>query len=205
MEERNPYAAPKAPLFTDNTPKSLPTEADLMEYGGFWRRVGATLLDSLILAPMGLALMVAVSYTHLAYLYYSAPSVVIFLVYEVYLVKRFGGTPGKRILGMRVTNLDGTPVTLKTAFIRYSPMFALTVLASIASAITALNLGGIGFEDLSYFEKMKAVSEHQPRWNMPLTWATQAWYLVGAITLAANTRKRAVHDFIAGTVVLRDG
>jgi uncharacterized RDD family membrane protein YckC len=203
MEQRNPYAAPKAPLFTE-APRPLPTEPDLMEYGGFWRRVGASLLDALILSPLGLALFVGISYTHLAYLYYSVPSVVIFLIYDVYLVAKYGGTPGKRILGMRITNLDGTPVSLKTAFIRYSPVFVFTVLSSIASVFTSLNLGGIGFEELSYIEKLGALGTHAPSWNEPVTWITQAWYIVGAITLAANSRKRAVHDFIAGTVVLRD-
>ena len=84
----------------------LPTEADVREYGGFWRRVGAALLDALILSPMAIALMIALNYTHLAYVYYVLPAIAISLVYRVYLVQRFGGTPGKRILHLRITNLD---------------------------------------------------------------------------------------------------
>jgi uncharacterized RDD family membrane protein YckC len=205
MEQRNPYAAPKAPLFTDDRPKVLPSEADVMEYGGFWRRVGAALLDALILSPMALAVMIALSYTHLAYVYYALPAIAIGLVYRVYLVQRFGGTPGKRILRLRIANLDGTPVTLRTAFIRYSPLFVLSGLSTVAIALASLDLGAAGLEGLTYMEKMVALDAHQAAWNKPVVWITQAWYIVSAIMVAATSRKRALHDFLAGTVVLRDG
>jgi uncharacterized RDD family membrane protein YckC len=203
MEHRNPYAAPQAPLFNDKSP-TLPTEAEVMEYGGFWRRLGAVLLDALILSPLALALMLMLRYTHLAYVYYALPGLAIMLLFHVYLVRRFGGTPGKRILAMRIANLDGTPVTTRTAFIRYSPLFALAALSTIATALTSLRLGADGLVGLSYMEQMVALNQHQPAWAKYVGWITQAWYIVGAITLAANPRKRAVHDFIAGTVVLRD-
>jgi uncharacterized RDD family membrane protein YckC len=205
MEPRNPYAAPQAPLFTDNRPKVLPTEADVMEYGGFWRRVGAALLDALILSPMAITLMIAVRYTHLAYVIYVLPAIAINLVYRVYLVQRFGGTPGKRILHLRIANLDGSPVTLRTAFIRYSPLFVLSGLSMIAIAIASLDLGAAGLDGLSYMEKMVALNSHQAAWNKPVVWITQAWYIVSAIMVAATSRKRALHDLLAGTVVLRDG
>jgi uncharacterized RDD family membrane protein YckC len=204
MEQRNPYAAPKTPLFTDNSSKALPTESDVMEYGGFWRRLGAVLLDALILSPLALAQMLMLGDTHLAYVYYALPGLAITLVFHVYLVQRFGGTPGKRILGMRIANLDGTPVTTRTAFIRYSPLFALAVLSTISTALMSRSLGADGLEGLSYMEKMMALNGHQSIWAKVVGWIMQAWYIVGAITLAANSRKRAVHDFIAGTVVLQD-
>jgi uncharacterized RDD family membrane protein YckC len=204
-QQRNPYAAPKAPLFEESAPKALPTEADMMEYGGFWRRVGAMILDAIILAPMGIALMIGLNFTHYAYIYYSLPSLVVFLFYHVYLVRRFGGTPGKRIIRMRITMTDGSPITLKAAVIRYMPMLLLAIVSSIATIITSLNLDGSGFESLGYLEKMQAVSQHAPSWNIVFTWVMWSWWIIGAITLAANARKRAVHDFMAGTVVLRDG
>ncbi len=205
MEERNPYAAPKAPLFTDSRPMALPTEADVMEFGGFWRRFGATILDALILSPMAIALMVGLNYTHKAHLYYALPGIVLVLWFHVYLVLRFGGTPGKRILGMRITMTDGSPVTPKAAWVRYAPMLAFNIVSTLSSVIMALNVGDSGFEDLGYIEKMQSLNAHAPAWNAPLVWIMQAWWIIGAITLAANSRKRAVHDFMAGTVVLRDG
>jgi uncharacterized RDD family membrane protein YckC len=45
---------------------------------------------------------------------------IIALLFQVFLVKRFGGSPGKIILKMRITKLDGGPVGYKEAGIRYS-------------------------------------------------------------------------------------
>ena len=205
MEERNPYAAPKAPLFSDNAPKALPTEADMMEYGGFWRRVGAVILDALIMSPLGIALMIGLNYTYKAHLYYALPGILIFLFFHIYLVRRFGGTPGKRILGMRITMTDGSPITLNAALVRCAPLLVLNIASTVASVITSLNIGEAGFEGMNYFEKMEAMGKNAPAWNTAVVWIMQAWWIAGAITLAANQRKRAVHDFLAGTVVLRDG
>jgi uncharacterized RDD family membrane protein YckC len=38
-----------------------------------------------------------------------------------------------------------------------------------------------------------------------LAWAGCAWYLLEVITMLTNDKRRAVHDFIAGTVVVRPG
>jgi uncharacterized RDD family membrane protein YckC len=35
------------------------------------------------------------------------------------------------------------------------------------------------------------------------SWANSAWIIIGAIVLVSNSRKRTVHDFIAGTVVIK--
>lgn len=48
-------------------------------------------------------------------------------VYNVVLTARFGGQPGKLILGQRIIRQDGSAVGFGTAFVRWSPILALTV------------------------------------------------------------------------------
>jgi hypothetical protein len=62
---------------------------------------------------------------------------------------------------------------------------------------------GDDFESLGYLEKMQAMSRSAPSWNVGVTGLSYVWWIATAITLAANRRKRAIHDFIAGTVVVR--
>ena len=69
MEARNPYAAPNAPVVSADEPTRLPTDPENFEYGGFWRRVGAQLLDGIILIPMILLLYFLIYKTSRAYLY----------------------------------------------------------------------------------------------------------------------------------------
>lgn len=52
-------------------------------------------------------------------------------VYNVVLVARAGGQPGKLICGLRVVRSDGAPADLRTAFLRWSPMLAIGVLSLV--------------------------------------------------------------------------
>ena len=67
------------------------------------------------------------------------------LAYNVGCTARFGGTPGKLILGLRVIYQDGRRIDLQGAFLRYTPILALAVLAmvpivSILASIARLGL-----------------------------------------------------------------
>jgi len=202
MESRNPYAPPLAPLIAAEEPVKFSTDSETFEYGGFWRRVAAGILDSLILAPLGFVLFMLLSYTRHAYVYYSLPSVVISLFYYIWLVRRFGGTPGKRIMSMRIALTDGSPVTVRAATLRYLPMLILQLL-SVTAMIQATFSLAADFESLGYIEKLAELGKSAPAWNNFVTGVMYVWWIASAITLAANQRKRAIHDFIAGTIVLR--
>lgn len=52
-------------------------------------------------------------------------------LYNVVCTARFGGTPGKLILGLKVICTDGRPVDFRTAFIRWTPILGLAVLALV--------------------------------------------------------------------------
>jgi len=202
LEARNPYAAPSAPVVSADEPTRLPGDPENFEYGGFWRRVGAQLLDGIILIPMVLVLYFLIYKTSEAYLYYALPSLAVQFFYYVYLVRRYGATPGKRITNMRITMTDGTPVTMKAAFLRYSPYLALQALTTLATILaTAAPIEG--YDSLSYIEKMQLPQMSMPLWGKVVAWITYIWVIANAITLVANQRKRATHDFLAGTVVLR--
>lgn len=204
MEQRNPYAAPKAPLVHEDRQPRLPTEADEVEYGGFWRRFAAMFLDGLILSPVNIGVFAMLAYTRNAYLYFIAPSLLVLFVYHVYLVRRFGGTPGKRIVRLRITMSDGNPVTLRTAVLRFLPSFVLTAAGSVALLVTTFNFGVAEFESLGFLDKMRMLEEREPPWSPVIDGLSLLWYVAGAVALIANQRKRALHDFLAGTVVIRE-
>jgi uncharacterized RDD family membrane protein YckC len=37
-----------------------------------------------------------------------------------------------------------------------------------------------------------------------LTWASLGWFLLEIVTMATNQKRRALHDYLAGTVVIRN-
>ncbi|OYW16435.1 MAG: hypothetical protein B7Z55_14200, partial [Planctomycetales bacterium 12-60-4] len=56
-------------------------------------------------------------------LYCFAPRTLFSLFFGVYLVGRFGGTPGKLMTGIRVRRVSGVAVGYREAFLRYLPDF----------------------------------------------------------------------------------
>jgi len=84
-----------------------------MDYAGFWRRFGAVFIDGLIAAGLGLAIGL-ISFNHYAV------SFVVSLLYEPIFDSSFlQASPGKALLGMRVTDLQGQRITFKKSIIRY--------------------------------------------------------------------------------------
>jgi uncharacterized RDD family membrane protein YckC len=203
-DARNPYAPTNVPLETQGGAqgKGAYSPAEL-QYSTFWRRFGAAFLDGLILVPLSVVVYVGLEYTRLFYLYWAIPGLAITGAYMIYLVKRNGGTPGKRILDMKVVMLDGSPVTTQAAVLRYSVQLVIGAFSSLGLAIAGLHVSDAEFTALGYFEKIQLLAAHAPKWNMLVTWAAQGWYLVAAIVMLCNSRRRATHDFLAGTVVIR--
>lgn len=62
-------------------------------------------------------------------------------LYNVVLVARSGGQPGKLMLGLRIVRTDGSDVDLRTASIRWSPILALSVLGFVPIAGIFASIG----------------------------------------------------------------
>jgi uncharacterized RDD family membrane protein YckC len=65
-------------------------------------------------------------------------------LYNVVLVARFGGTPGKLMLGLRIIPADGSPIDMSVAFKRWSPILALILLGLIPIVGLFASLARIG-------------------------------------------------------------
>jgi len=173
-----------------------------LRYAGFWPRLGSLLLDIVIMLPLGALVFWADMHYRLFSVYYLVPSILLGLFYGVYLVQRFGGTPGKLIVGIRIRKLDGEPVGYREAFLRYLPDAILCLLMSIAWLVPLFHLSDTEYRALTYLERSKRMAEFAPFWSKPLQWAQMAWMWGELIVLLTNRRRRALHDFIAGTVVV---
>jgi uncharacterized RDD family membrane protein YckC len=198
----NPYAPPRAAVGDLETVREVVAPSEMV-YVGFWRRFFAGWLDIAALLPL-----LAVTYyfeqqTRMSHLYWFVPGIVISLWFHVYLVERYGGTPGKILLKIRISMADGSRVTLKAAALRYVVPFALSALLSWAIVLSALGMTDDMYFSLSYFERSRKLAELAPTWHGTVLIALQVWLWSGFFTLLCNKKRRAVHDFMAGTVVIR--
>ncbi len=178
------------------------TESEPLHYAGFWPRLGALLLDLLILMPLNAIFFWGMAKSRLFIVYSFIPSTIFSLFYSVYLVQRYGGTPGKLIVGVRIRRVDGDSVGYREAIFRYMPEFVLLQLMSVAYLIPIMNMSDAEYHALSFMERSMRIVELAPSWYPPANILHNVWVWGELIVLLTNRKRRALHDFIAGTVVV---
>jgi uncharacterized RDD family membrane protein YckC len=99
-----------APTAWDETPVAEP------RYAGFWIRVLATILDTIIVVVPLRLLLLALGADSAST---EGLQTIIFAVYTIVLWVQWGCTIGGRILGLRLVRVDGQPVTYGTSIARY--------------------------------------------------------------------------------------
>jgi uncharacterized RDD family membrane protein YckC len=96
-------------------------------------------------------------------------------VYNVVLVSKFGGQPGKLMLGLRVVSADGSPPTMSVALRRWSPILALLVLAIVPVVSIFAGIGRF------------------------------VLLVANLVMVFADDQHRSVFDHVGGTLVVRTG
>ncbi len=161
-------------------------------YAGFWRRAGASVIDTLILVPVVLFLMWmfwSLSYEYSNQFRLSAGFYVLYgLLVAAYRVgfesSLYQATPGKMAMDIMVTDLNGNLITPKTALIRGWVHWAGSVLAIVDILFGATTaFGGAGF-----FEFFGAIA-----------------ITVSCVMVAFTERKQGAHDIMADCLVVRKG
>ena len=101
-----------------------------LELAGWWKRVGASLIDGIVLLP--LLLIVGIALVRAAPI---AATLVGFVVEFMYLslmwTKRNGQTVGAKALGIRVVAADGSPMPVEMAYRRAAVLQLFTAASSM--------------------------------------------------------------------------
>jgi len=176
-----------------------------VEYAGFWPRFAALLLDVLIMSPLIAVVWWGEAHFRLFDVYYFLPSSLFGLWYGVYLVRRFGGTPGKRLMKLRIVKVGGNPATYREALLRYLPEWVMGVGCSIAGIMAVLSLTDAEyFAATTFTERSEVMAGAFPSWYNHVVIALEVWVWGEFLVMLTNKKRRAIHDFIAGTVVVKD-
>jgi len=96
-----------------------------VEYAGFWRRFGALLIDGVIVGLVSLVFKI-VSLDSMGL------SILVAILYQPFFESsELQGTPGKALLNMRITDLNGQRISFKKAVIRYVMRIVSSLLACL--------------------------------------------------------------------------
>jgi uncharacterized RDD family membrane protein YckC len=161
------------------------------KYQTFWPRFWAGFIDGLLFIPFDWAMSVVwakglSSATSILWLFVSYFS---FSIYIVAMHGRFGQTFGKMITGVTVLREDNEEsISYQQSIMRESPYIAILFLGWIA---------------ISYYTVTKSGLAQYQKFDLLLGSAGLLWFALEVVTMLFNNKRRALHDFIAGTVVVR--
>lgn len=180
-------------------------EEDIFEYASFKKRLLAAVIDAFFLIVILWPLSTLFSYG--AILSKSVIPVVfvevITIAFFVYMVVRFGVTPGKYIAKLRVVSIY-TNEFLKTpnALVRRWD-YILGSIQYILTVYTALKVMPTDFQyEFTFFFGDVFFDLAQPSTVLGYYIGAYVWLDLGFILF--NRKKRAIHDLIAGSVVITE-
>ncbi|MEO7803520.1 MAG: RDD family protein [Actinomycetota bacterium] len=157
---------------------------------GFW----AGTIDGLVFLPVGFAdnYLLSADRAAATILVWGTVSYSVYWVYSVLLHARYGQTLGKMVAGVKVLDLSEEHVpSLRQALIRDFPH----IVVSVASLVYLYVLVVVG----KYSREAEIGGP-----GLVIGIASMIWVLLELVTMLASERRRAIHDLLAGTVVVRD-
>ena len=176
-----------------------------MKYASFWQRLVANLIDILVFAPVmviqawvepvskGGALVLAVLFPCLR------------TGYVIYGHGRFGQTIGKWIMRIRVTRLAGECIGWREAWLRSSVDVCASTIGTIGWVIALATIADSAYYGVAWSRRLANLVALEPFWSIWARKVLEIWFWSEVVTMLLNRRRRALHDFIAGTVVVCEG
>lgn len=117
-----------------------------MQYAGFWIRFWAQIVDSIIWAPLSILIYLKFSLDailmgageSLAFLYFLLSVLTPWLYSALFEAGKWQATPGKRLLGVYVADMNGQRISFGRASGRYFSKFISTLILGIGYIIAGL-------------------------------------------------------------------
>ena len=120
------------------------------------------------------------------------------LIYTVYMHGRYGQTVGKMVTKVRVVgSRTEEAISWRQACIREGIPMILSM-GCLVYEIYAVLTGRLKPSDVEAGNEMTANGPYLLLVSLPLL-----WFLAEVLTMLTNQKRRALHDLIAGTVVIR--
>ena len=172
-------------------------------YAGFWIRLGSILVDFIILLPVMFLTLYLNGLSANAYYFTFIPSLAFHFWYGIYLVQKNGGTPGKLICNIKIYRIDGSDIQWREAILRNSVSYVLYIFAAVITMIAISKADTEHFDSLTWMTKQQYLMALSPVLFSIYSKVSTVWTYSELFVLLFNKRKRAIHDYIAGTVIIR--
>jgi uncharacterized RDD family membrane protein YckC len=165
-------------------------------YKTFWRRLWAGAIDITVFSPLSLI------YTWVWSTFKDHPVLLLFWfifsstaghIYSIIFHGLYGQTLGKMAVNVKVVDVSGNKLSMSQAFRRdMVPLFLFSISLAIDGpkilhGIYPQNPAFLKFDFIFFLTFFTGIG----------------WFLAEVLTMLTNNRRRAVHDYIAGSVVIK--
>ena len=164
------------------------------KYNTFLPRLMAGFIDGLVLTPLVICdYLILKPDTNLKILIpWLIISYLAFFVYSIFLHWKYGQTVGKALVGVSVIDVsESKELTFNQAFLRESVPFFIQIILIIK--LVYITIGKGHYDEIEIVNSASLIND-----------VVAAWFIIEVITMLTNKKRRALHDFIAKTVVIRD-
>lgn len=160
-------------------------------YSTFGPRLGSAFVDGAVFTPLSIsiAFLNTLQLHRLIFALLSVLPTVAWMVYTVWLHTKYGQTVGKMAAKVRVVDVrTESSITFRQAFLREGIPMVITTYGLVYNVYLYL--------------KGEDPKNHWGATTL-LNVIPGIWFLAEVITMLTNEKRRALHDMIAGTVVIR--
>jgi uncharacterized RDD family membrane protein YckC len=171
----------------------------LAKYRTFWPRFWAGWIDSAIFAPLTWIvdpwIWKNVSAPPALVLWFTFSSAA-FIGYSITCHGLWGQTLGKRVMRVRVVDASEAKLSLRQAVLRDS-LYGVLLIASLVVDLPTVATGKNPYDDA------KIAREGLSLISLVVLYASFGWTVAEFLTMLFSAKRRAIHDYIANSVVVR--
>ena len=180
----------------------LDTNDTAPTFVGFGPRLGAALLDFLVMIPLTAGAMYFTAFSPNMGLYFLL--FLLTVLYKPVCEKMFGGTPGKLLLKQKVVGKEGVALSWGQAIMRYLPWLVGYAFSAYVQ-YQVFSIPGLEEAD-GFIEYSQIVQEYQLENGGTVMSIVQSLIgflpIISAVFIFGNKQKQAAHDILAETYVV---
>ncbi|WP_234124504.1 RDD family protein [Clostridium hydrogenum] len=162
-----------------------------VEYAGFFRRAIAYIIDLIVLLIIGYIVKLATGTGAV----YDIAEIIIAIAYFVIMESsKFQGTLGKMALGIKITDENGSRISIITALLRYIVFQIFTIVSTlVALTETKIKIDPNNIQQLSKIYTMPSTI---------VSYVGLVYDIILLITILSSEANQGLHDRIAKTYVV---
>lgn len=169
---------------------------------GFGSRFIANTLDMFVLFPVAGVTFIMLNLGKYQAVLFLVSTYLLASLYPITCIAIWGRTFGKHVLGIEVKTINGDNCSWKEGFLRSVIPFIDQIIIVSFFTLILINAPD-SFYSAEYNEKLAAYNSATVSISRLNSFIMSIWLLIGFVVFLSNNKRRALHDYIAGTVVVK--